>query len=178
MKIFILNLAYVLLVFLLKIRFNISFTVPFAVDLALFVLGGALGFFLFYLDYFLYPFFAEKEDELALKADEFYQKKDFATGIKFLILNEEKMRFHILKTAINLAILILVTYFVYISSGSFFGAGAGFGLLFHFVYQLLEDYKNPIKLNQWFEQIKKPIEFKYQQWFVYAVIGLTILISL
>lgn len=178
MKEFVACLAYTLLVFLLKMQFNISLNISFFINLILFVLGGALGFLLFYLDYFLYPFFAEKTDELAMKTDEFYQKKDFVTGIKFLKLNEEQMKFHVLKTAINLVILLVVTYFVYISSGSLFGAGVGFGLLFNFIFQLVSDMKNPVKLNQWFEQIKRPVDAQYQKWFVYVAIGLTILISL
>lgn len=178
MKKLTLCLIYILAVFFIKTRFNISLNIEFATSLALFVLGGALGFFLFYLDYFLYPFFAEKEDELGVKTKEYFDKKNFVLGIKFLELNQDKMKFHVLKNAINLVILLIVTYFVYISSGSMFGAGVGYGLLFHFVYKLISDFKNPIILNQWFEQIKKPIDPQYQQWFVYVAIGLSILISL
>lgn len=179
MKVFILNLIYVLLVFLLKIRFIISFNVPFAVSLVLFVLGGALGHILFYLNYFFYPFLSEKEDELATKTTtDFFQKKEYVLGISFLMLNEEKMKFNVLKTAINFLILLILTFFVSFSSGSFFGTGVCFGLIFHFSYKLINDFKNPVLLNQWFEQIKRPVEFKYQQIFVYVAIGLTILISL
>lgn len=178
MKNFLLNIVYISLVFIIKTRFNISLNFSFGLNLFLFLLGGALGFLLFYLNYFFYPFFAEKDDELSNKTKEYFETKNFLLGINFLMLNEEKMKFHVLKTALTIIALIISTYFVYISSGSLFGAGVGYGLLFHLVLSMLKDMENPEKLNRWFEQIKKPIETQYQRLFVYAVIGLTILISL
>jgi hypothetical protein len=178
MKKFTLTLFFIFAVFLIKSRFNISFTFPFAINFALFILGGSIGFLLYYLNFFLYPFLAEKTDPLGQKTDEFYQKKDFILGIKFLELNQGQMTFQVLKSAITLIALLIVTWFVYISSGSLLGAGVGFGLLFHLVLELISDLNQPEKLNKWFSQIKRPIEYKYQQYFVYAMIGLTILISL
>jgi hypothetical protein len=178
MKKFTLALLYILAIFLIKSRFNISFTFPFAINFALFMLGGTIGFLLFYLNFFLYPFLSEKSDPLAQKADEYFQKKDFLLGIKFLELNQGQMVFQILKSAITLVALLIITWFVYISSGSLLGAGVGFGLLFHLCLELVSDLNKPENLNKWFSQIKRPIEYKYQQYFVYAIIGLTILISL
>ncbi len=171
-------LAYVAVVFIIKSRFSFSFNLSFFVNLVLFLAGGVIGYLLFYLDYFLYPYFAEKTDELAVKAEEYYQKKEFVMGLKFIQLNEEKMKFHVLKTALNLGILLLMTIFVSSSSGSFLGSGVCFGLLFHFNMKLLEDYRNPLLLSQWFEWVKKPVEYQYQRYFVMGAIALSIFISL
>jgi hypothetical protein len=178
MKKFTLALLYIFAVFLIKSRLNIILSFPFAINFVLFMLGGTIGYFLYFLNFFLYPFLSEKSDVLAQKTEEFYQKKDFLLGIKFLELNQNQMSFQILKSAITLIALLIVTYFVYVSSGSLLGAGVGYGLLFHLVFELFSDLKNPEKLNKWFEQIKRPIEYRYQQYFVFAAIGLTILISL
>lgn len=171
-------LAYIAAVFLLKSRFSFSFNIAFFIDFALFVAGGALGYLLYYANYFLYPYLAEKTDELALKTEEYYRRKEFVLGIKLVEMNEDKMKFHVLKSALNMGILLVMTVFVSSSSGSFFGSGVCFGLLFHFCMELFKDSKNPVLLNQWFEWVKKPVEYRYQQYFVMAAIGLSILISL
>lgn len=171
-------LAYVAIVFLLKSNFYFSLNIALFINFALFLAGGAIGYLLFYLNYFLYPYFAEKTDELSLKAEEYYQKKEFVMGLKFIELNEEKMKFHVLKTALNFGILLLMTIFVSSSSGSFLGSGVCFGLLFHFNIKLLEDYKNPLLLSQWFEWVKKPVEYRYQRYFVLVGVALSAFISL
>ena len=108
---------------------------------------------------------AEKTDELAVKTEEYYQKKEFIAGIKFVEMNEDKMKFQVLKSALNMGILLILTVFVSSSSGSFLGSGVCFGLLFHFYMKLLKDNERPLALNQWFEWVKKPVEC-YQRWFV------------
>lgn len=176
-------LIYIFIVYLLKTRpsfiLDFGYIAGYFLNLFLFLLGGALGYYLFYLDYFLYPYLADKTDELARKVEaDYFAKKDFLAGIKFLTLNGEKMNFHVLKTAINFAALIILTFFVSSSSGSYAGAGASFGLLFQFNYYLWQDYKNPAALNRWFAQIKKPVEPRYQRYFVVTAIILSLLISL
>lgn len=171
-------IVYIFAIYFIKSRFFFSFNITFFIDLALFVAGGALGYLLYYTNYFLYPYLSEKTDELALKTEEYYQKKEFVMGIKFVELNEEKMKFQILKSALNLGILLILTIFISSSSGSFLGSGVCFGLLFHFNMKLLEDFKRPLALNQWFEWVKKPVEPQYQRLFVMGAVGLSILISL
>lgn len=171
-------LVYIIVVFFIKSRFSFSLNISFFISLVLFVAGGALGYLLYYANYFLYPYLSEKTDELALKTEEYYQKKEFVMGIKFVELNEEKMTFQILKSALNMGILLILTVFISSSSGSFFGSGVCFGLLFHFNMKLWEDFKRPLALNQWFEWVKKPVEEKYQRLFVIGAMGLSILISL
>ncbi len=167
-----LNLIYVSAVYLLKFGFNFFIYSP------LFLAGGALGYFLFYLNYFLYPFLAEKTDELAIKSEEFFQKKDFILGIKFLALNEEKMKFQVLKTSLNFLILIILTFFVSSSSGSFLGTGVCYGLIFHFNSKIYHDFQKPALLNQWFEVIKTPVDLRYQKYFVFGALFLSLIVSL
>lgn len=169
---------YTAAVFIIKSRFSFSLNIWLLINFILFLAGGILGYFIYYLNYFLYPFLAEKDDELAIKTQEYYQRKDFILGIKFVELNEEKMKFNVLKTALNFGILLVMTIFVSSSSGSFLGSGVCFGLLFHMNMKLLEDNRNPLLLNQWFEWVKKPVEPQYQRWFVMGAVGLSILISL
>ena len=174
---------YVLVVFFFKTRptFVLSFSFAFGLlyNLASFLLGGAIGYFLFYLDYLLYPYLADKTDELGQKAEcDYFSKKDFLTGVNFIMLNQDKMAFHTIKTAVNFVILIVLTFFVSSSSGSYLGSGAAYGLLFQFNYHMWGDYKNPAALNVWFSQIQKAIDPRYQRYFVFAVVILSVLISL
>lgn len=162
--------------FFLALIYYLKFSLTFNFSTLLFFAGGVLGFFLFYLNYFLYPNLAAKTDVLAQKTNEILLTQNISYGVKFLQLNEEKMTFQPLKNILNFVAVLVMTFFINTSSGSPLAIGLVLGLVFHFNLKALTDFKKPQLLAQWYTPIKKQLDYKTQQIIIWVGVAASLLL--
>jgi len=115
-----------------------------------FVTGLIIGFFLYLVDYLLYPFYADQNLELVIVAKKYLQQKNYQHYLQLLWLNQKAMAHLLSRSFLFIIIYFPLTIFVLSSSSQVFGQGVVLGIGLNLAIKLWQLRNDPEQFHQHF----------------------------
>lgn len=129
----------------------------FNISLLWWLLGAMIGFLFVFLDRFVYSIFSNPNETL----------KNFAGGLRLLLAERYDQKELAMRSAMFLAVWIVLAFFTATSVTNFFARGFVLGIGTHLIFDLIYDFrKDKERLDIWFWQIKRTLEPEEKFWFV------------
>lgn len=155
------------------------FRFPDLITFVLFVVGTVFGFQLLFLDRFIHAFYLYPETEFNTLVRQQWKRGDYFGVIKTLAQAETLQEKLLTRSALFLAVYVLLTVFVLTSTGSVFGIGMMLGMGLHFTYDFWRYSRDPQRFSQqYLWQIKRTFTAKDIRNFVIGWTVLFIFLSL
>lgn len=130
-------------------------------DIGLTIVGCLLGTFLLDLDYFIYAFFLEPENDFSKTLAGFVKHRDLGNAFLYISYHAEEIKDKTLHSALFQIVFVLLTVFVASSNTSVIVKGIAISASANSVYRLFEYYFKG-KIDEWFWALKnKPGKYGF-----------------
>ena len=148
----------------------------FALNYWQFWLGGLVGIILPDIDHLIYVYFIKPTDLTSQRINYLVNKKQLSRSVELLYETRSERKGLIFHTIFFQLIFFALTFWIFSSSGSYFGRGLTLSFIFHLSVDQLIDLNDLGSLDNWFTNLPFRLDFKQSKayWIISsAVILLT-----
>lgn len=142
-----------------------------------FVIGGFIGVLMPYLDYLIYAYLLNPEDQNSKTAVGMISKKNFSQSIGIFIGNREVQKELLFHKAYFQIIFLVFLFLIVTSSGSLLGRGIVCGFALHLIMDQVMDLMEKKEIDVWFEGFPFEMDSLQKKVFIIANAGIFLLIS-
>lgn len=148
------------------------------VDVLKWWLGAILGFLFVFLDRLAAMAVVNPDKILGIKLKEMWGKGKIKEGLMLLLADRDKQEKLIMRTALFLAVWVILALLSVTSVTSFGARGFVLGIGTHLVFDLIWDYfKDKERLSRWFWQSKGNFSEKEMEVFFWLIVVVYILVG-
>lgn len=146
----------------------------FALSFWQFWLGGVVGVILPDIDHLIYVYFVKPTDLTSQRVNYLLNKKQISRSVELLYETRQERKNLIFHTILFQAIFFALTFWMFSSSGSYFGRGLTLSFLLHLSVDQLIDLNDLKNLDNWFTNL--PFKLSFEQSKTYWIISSTIIL--
>lgn len=142
-----------------------------------FVIGGFIGILMPYVDYLIYAYLVNPEDQNSKIAVGLVSRKNIFKSIDVFIGNSEVKKELIFHKAYFQAIFLIFMYLIVTSSGSLLGRGIVCGIALHLILDQVMDIIEKRGIDSWFVGLPFEIDNLQKKFFIVINAVIVLLIS-